>query len=132
MSTDTDVHDLALGFAVHQAARAFAVALSETPEFQAFEDAAAALQNDPVARCAIEAYQQREQSLRALHMLGAVSPMELQELERLRRAYVEEPSVVAYVAAQEALTHLAQAGADRLTQQIGLDLVAACGGSCCG
>lgn len=96
------------------------------------EDAAAALQNDPVARCAIEAYQQREQSLRALRMLGAVSPAELQELERLRRAYVAEPSVVAYVAAQETLTHLAQASADRLTQQIGLDLIAACGGSCCG
>jgi cell fate (sporulation/competence/biofilm development) regulator YlbF (YheA/YmcA/DUF963 family) len=129
---NTDTYDTALGIEVQQAARAFAIALSETREFQAFEEAATALQNDTVARCAIEAYQQREQSLRALHMLGAVSPMELQELERLRQAYVEEPSVVAYVAAQEALTHLAQAGADRLTQQIGLDLVAACGGSCCG
>lgn len=29
-------------------------------------------------------------------MIGAVSPTELQALERLRRAYVEEDSVVAY------------------------------------
>jgi cell fate (sporulation/competence/biofilm development) regulator YlbF (YheA/YmcA/DUF963 family) len=106
--------------------------LSETPVFQAFEQVSATLRDDVVARCAIDAYQRRAQSLRALLTLGAVSPEEKAELDRLRRAYEEEPSVIAYLAAQRELVGLMQAAGDRLSSQLGLDFAAACAGGCCG
>jgi cell fate (sporulation/competence/biofilm development) regulator YlbF (YheA/YmcA/DUF963 family) len=131
MSVD-QTYGLELGTEVRDAARAFATALSETAAFQAFEQASAALRDDVVARCAIDAYQARAQSLRALLTLGAVSTEEQAELNRLRRAYEEEPSVAAYLAAQRDMVSLMQAAGDRLSAQIGLDFAAACGGSCCG
>ncbi|HMQ35291.1 MAG TPA: YlbF family regulator [Chloroflexaceae bacterium] len=132
MSVDQS-YDLELGAEVRDAARSFATALSETPVFQAFEQASATLRDDVVARCAIDAYQARAQSLRALLTLGAVSPEEQAELNRLRRGYEEEPSVVAYLAAQRELVSLMQAAADRLSAQLGLDFAAACACGCgCG
>jgi cell fate (sporulation/competence/biofilm development) regulator YlbF (YheA/YmcA/DUF963 family) len=131
MSVD-QTYDFELGLEVRDAARAFATALSETPAFQAFEQASATLRHDAVARCAIDAYQQRVASLRALLTLGAVSPEEQAELNRLRRAYDDEPSVVAYLAAQRELLGLMQAAGDRLSAQLGLDFAAACAGGCCG
>lgn len=118
---------------IHAATHAFAVALRETTVFQRFEQTATDLRDDVVARCAIDAYQQRTQSLRALLTLGAVSADEQAELDRLRRAYEEEPSVIAYMAAQRDLISLCQATGDRLSAQLGLDFAGTCGGGCgCG
>jgi cell fate (sporulation/competence/biofilm development) regulator YlbF (YheA/YmcA/DUF963 family) len=125
-------YDLELGAEMRDAAQAFAVTLRDTPVFQAFEQTAATLRDDVVARCAIDAYQQRVASLRALLTLGAVSAEEQMELDRLRRAYEEEPSVVAYLAAQRELVSLMQSAGDRLSEQLGLDFAAACGGCGCG
>jgi hypothetical protein len=47
---------------VKQAARDFAVALSETPQYKAFEQAAGAFQNDEAARRARQAYEARQES----------------------------------------------------------------------
>jgi cell fate (sporulation/competence/biofilm development) regulator YlbF (YheA/YmcA/DUF963 family) len=126
-------YDLKLGTEVHAATRAFVAALRETVAFQSFEQASAALRDDVVARCAIDVYEQRAQSLRALLTLGAVSAEEQAELDRLRQAYEAEPTVIAYQAAQRELISLFQATGDRLSAQIGLDFAAACaGGGGCG
>jgi len=85
-----------------------------------------------VARCAIETYEQRQHSLRALLQLNAVSAEDQAELEQLRQAYIDEPSVARYLAAQAELVALIQAVADQLSAQIGFDFAAACGGGCCG
>jgi cell fate (sporulation/competence/biofilm development) regulator YlbF (YheA/YmcA/DUF963 family) len=134
MSMSVDLSDkLALRRTIPEATRAFAAALRETVAFQTFEQASAALRDDVVARCAIDAYEQRAQSLRALLTLGAVSAEEQAELDRLRQAYEAEPTVMAYQAAQRDLVSLMQATGDRLSAQIGLDFAAACGGgSGCG
>ncbi len=118
--------------AIEEALPTFAGALAETPAFQAFQTAATTLRDDTVARCAIETYEQRQHSLRALLQLGAVSAEDQAELERLRQAYLDEPSVSCYLAAQADLVALAQAVADQLSAQIGFDFAAACGGGCCG
>ncbi len=118
--------------AIEDALPPFAGALTETPAFQAFETAAAALRDDAVARCTIDAYEQRQHSLRALLQLGAVSAEDQAELERLRQAYLDEPSVSRYLTAQADLVALAQAVADQLSAQIGFDFAASCGGGCCG
>ena len=117
---------------VKQAARDFAVALSETPQYKAFEQAAVDFQKDEVAQRAQQAFDAKQQSLRALLMLNAAPAEEQQELERLRQAFFSQPSVVAYLQAQNDLMAISQACADLLSEATGLNYSASCGSSCCG
>ena len=116
---------------VRSAAHAFAQALAESDEFQAFERATDGLRQDETAQRAIEAYQTKQQSLQVSLMLGALSTEEQAELERLRQAFLSHPTVAAYLQAQENLTAICQAAADLLSQRIGLSFTAACGPGCC-
>jgi cell fate (sporulation/competence/biofilm development) regulator YlbF (YheA/YmcA/DUF963 family) len=117
---------------VHAAARDFAAALSETPQFKAFERAYEALNKDTVAHQALSAYQTKVKSLRALLMLNAVGEAERAELDRLKNDYVTRPTVQAYAAAETELTSLCQQTAGMISEAIGLNYAASCGASCCG
>jgi cell fate (sporulation/competence/biofilm development) regulator YlbF (YheA/YmcA/DUF963 family) len=116
---------------VHAAAHAFAQALAESAVFQAFERAAERLSQDETAQRAILAYQNKQQSLQMMLMLNAVSPEDRAELERLQRAFLDQPSVMDYMNAQEELNLLCQAAANLLSERIGLSYTAACGPGCC-
>ncbi len=116
---------------VQEAARAFARALAETTEFQAFEHAAEILRQDAPAQRAIEAYQNKQQSLQMMFRLNNVSPEDQGELEHLRQAFFAEPSVAAYLQAQENLTSICQVANNYLSQRLGLSFAAACGPGCC-
>ena len=116
---------------VRAAARAFAQALAESDEFQAFEQATDGLRQDETAQRAIEAYQTKQQSLQVSLMLGAVNAEDQADLERLRQVFLSHPTVAAYLQAQENLTAICQAAADLLSQRIGLSFTAACGPGCC-
>jgi cell fate (sporulation/competence/biofilm development) regulator YlbF (YheA/YmcA/DUF963 family) len=127
MQTITDTQT-----AVNRAAHNFAAALAETPQFLAFEEAAAALQQDAQALQLIGEYQQKQQSLHMMTMLGAVSPEEQAEMARLQQALNANTTVAAYTQCQGALVALCQESGRRLSEHIGLDFAAACGASCCG
>ncbi len=116
---------------VNLAAHAFAQSLAESAEFQAFEQTAERLKQDEAAQQAIAAFQKKQQSLRMMLMLNAVSPQDQAELGRLQKAYLEQPSVAAYLNAQEEINALCQATADLLSERIGLSFTAACGPGCC-
>jgi cell fate (sporulation/competence/biofilm development) regulator YlbF (YheA/YmcA/DUF963 family) len=116
---------------VSKAARDFAAALVETPQFKAFEQASEALRTDENAQRTMEAYQTKQMSLRALLMLNAVPVEEQAELEQLRQAFMNEPAVSAYFQAQSEITVMCQAAADLLSKHVGLSFAAACGPGCC-
>ena len=116
---------------IRQAIHVFAQALAVTPEFQALEEAADQLSSDTAAQRDIQAYQTRQQSLQAMLLLNAVDPGEQAELERLRQAFLSNPTVNAYYDAQENLNSLCQDAADLLSKRIGLSFTAACGPGCC-
>jgi cell fate (sporulation/competence/biofilm development) regulator YlbF (YheA/YmcA/DUF963 family) len=80
----------------------------------------------------MQAYQQKQQSLRALVMLNALSAEQHDELERLQSAFINHPVVQEYFTAQAELATLCQALGDALSESIGLNYAAACGVSCCG
>jgi cell fate (sporulation/competence/biofilm development) regulator YlbF (YheA/YmcA/DUF963 family) len=117
---------------VKQAARDFAAALAETPQFKAFEQAAHVFRQDQASKQAMHAYQEKQQSLRALQMLSALSPEQRDDLERLQNAFISQPIVQEYFNAQAELASLCQALGDALSGSIGLNYAAACGVSCCG
>lgn len=124
--------EIAPASVVMQAARDFAAALAETPRFKAFEQAAFAFRQDRAAQQAMQAYQEKQQSLRALLMLNALSDEQRDEFERLQNAFISQPIVQEYFNAQAELASLCQAMGDALSELIGLNYAAACGVSCCG
>lgn len=125
--TETETEDTEMQMAAH----AFAQALAESAEFQAFEQAADRLRQDKPAQQAILAYQNKQQSLQIMLRLNAVNSQDQAELERLQKEFVNQPSVAAFLQAQDALTALCQAAANLLTERIGLSFTAACGPGCC-
>ncbi len=127
LKTETDTLDLDVKAASH----AFAQALAESPEFQAFEQTGERLGQDETAQKAIIAFQNKQQSLQMMQMLNAVSREDQVELERLRKAFMEQASVMAYLKAQEDLNLLCQAAANVLSERVGLSFTAACGPGCC-
>lgn len=117
---------------VRQAARDFAAALSETPQFIAFERTAYAYRQNQAAQQARQTYQQKQQSLHPLIMLNALNAEQREELENLHNAFNSLPIVQDYFHAQIELEALCQTLGDELSESIGLNYAAACGVSCCG
>lgn len=116
---------------VRAAIRALAEALADSEAFRAYEQAAEQLRLDEAAQQAIGAFQSKQQSLQIMLRLNAVSAEDRAELERLQQAFLAQPSVAAYLQAQENLTMVCQAINDVIAQRIGLNFAAACGPGCC-
>lgn len=114
------------------AARDFAAALAETPQFKLFEQTAERFRQDQVAQQAMGAYREKQMEWRALMMLNALSAEQAAELESLKSAFVDRPVVQEYFKAQTELATLCQALGDTLSESIGLNYATACGVSCCG
>jgi cell fate (sporulation/competence/biofilm development) regulator YlbF (YheA/YmcA/DUF963 family) len=117
---------------VERAAKDLVAALSETPEFKAFEQAYLRFRDDERAQQALWAYQEEQRSLQPLLMLGAVSDDQRAELDRLREAWMAESSVAGYLEAQASLSALCRGIDQLLSERIGLGFAAACNPSCCG
>jgi cell fate (sporulation/competence/biofilm development) regulator YlbF (YheA/YmcA/DUF963 family) len=116
---------------VSQALQMLASTLRNTPAFISFERAASNLQNDVEAQNAISAYQSRQQSLRALIMLNALSAEDREELEQLEGTVYTNQTVSAYLEAQNALVALCCAVNDRISDAVGMRFAIRQGG-CCG
>ena len=117
---------------VKRAARDFAAALAETPQFKTFEQAADCFQQDQTAQQALGAYQEKQIAWRALLMLNALSAEQRAELESLQSTFVNQPVVQEYFKAQTEFATLCQTLGDAISESIGLNYAAACGVSCCG
>jgi cell fate (sporulation/competence/biofilm development) regulator YlbF (YheA/YmcA/DUF963 family) len=116
---------------IDQAIKDFAMALTEADVFQVFEVAAQKLRQDQEAQEVIAAFQEKQNSLQMMLKLNAVSPEDRGELERLHNAFVSNPTVAAYLEAQENLTTTCQAVAQLLNQSTGLSFSTACRPGCC-
>src|SRR5450759_5142405 len=120
---------------VQTATKAFAAALAATPEFQAYEEASFAMRQDHMAQWAVQAFQEKQQSLQIIQQLGGAA-QELQkdvdELARLQHDMLSHTTVEAHMKAQSDLVQLCRMAAKELGQEIGLDFVSACRSGCCG
>ena len=117
---------------VKRTARDFAAALAETTQFKAYEQAAERFRQDQAAQQALQAYEEKQISWRALLMLNALSAEQQAELDELHSAFVNRPVVAEYFKAQTEFAILCQTLGDTLSESIGLNYAAACGVSCCG
>lgn len=132
---DTILNELAIApkSAVIQAARQFAETLSNSVQFRKFEKSYFDFREDAGAQSAIQEFQKKQASLKALLMLNAVSQEDRQELQRLQDRFLHQPSVQKYAEAQEELMVVCQGIGDQLSEAIGLDYGSSCRtGGCCG
>jgi cell fate (sporulation/competence/biofilm development) regulator YlbF (YheA/YmcA/DUF963 family) len=111
---------------VKAAVSQFVTALTETPQFKAFKQAAEALEHDESAQQVIAAYQSQRQALQMKLRLNAASAEERAELARLEQAFYDHPTVIAYLQAQQELSDLCQVTNKLLSKPLGLDFAAAC------
>jgi cell fate (sporulation/competence/biofilm development) regulator YlbF (YheA/YmcA/DUF963 family) len=119
--------------AVMQSAKQFAETLGDTPQYREFEQSYFNFRKDTEAQSAIQEFQKKQASLKALLMLNAVSEEDRQELQRLQERFIQQPSVLRYTKAQEELVAISQEIGDLLSKAIGLDYGASCKtGGCCG
>jgi len=123
--------DTTVSTAVLDAVSEFASALYETPQFALFEEYAQALQHDEMANEAIRLYESKQRSLQLMLQLNAVPEDQQIELEQLRLAVFEHPTIDGYVQAQERLAALCQASAALLSERLGLEFSVR-RSSCCG
>ncbi len=123
--------ELVLSPAVRRAAQHFATTLAGTPQFKKFEEMTQTFLHDQSAQNAIAAFKAKQQALKALLMLNAVSDTERAELERLRQAVLTNPTYAAYRQAQDELIALCRSADGLLSSSIGLSLSAACSPGCC-
>ena len=118
---------------VRQAARDFAAALSETPQFKAFEQADLAFLQNQAAQQALLSLQEKQQSLRPMMLLNALSTDQRLELQSLQNAFADQPVVQEYFSTQVELAALCQVLGDQLSQAIGINYASICASSsCCG
>ena len=119
--------------AVMQSAKQFAETLGDTPQYRDFEQSYFNFRKDTEAQSAIQEFQKKQASLKALLMLNAVSEEDRAELQRLQERFIQQPSVLRYTKAQEELVAISQEIGDLLSKAIGLDYGASCKtGGCCG
>lgn len=128
---DTTVSTTTLAENVMDAVNAFADALTETPEYATFQQAALEFQRDPSAQEAVRLFQEKQRSLQMMQQLGMLSQDELNELRRLRRAMADQPRVRAYLNAQELLKRICQVAAQEISAEIEMDFAGACAPGCC-
>lgn len=116
---------------VRQALVDYANALTETPEYQRYEETTMALRNSLEAQAVIAAFQQKQRDLQVALMLNMLNEDDRDELLRLQNAMMTHPVIVAHLEAQEAFSHICQESAAIISGHLGLPF-AARSGSCCG
>lgn len=133
--TETTRDDAVVGskLIVLQAARRFAETLAGSPQFREFEQSHFDYRQDTEAQSAIQAFQKKQASLKALLMLNAVDEEDRKELQRLQDQFCRQPCVLRYATAQKELTVACQDVGDQLSKAIGMDFGSSCRtGGCCG
>lgn len=128
--------NLAMTQEVGAAAKAFAAALADTPEFRAFEESYHAFKHDRAAQEVVRHVEDKQRMLQMMQRLGKLEQNELDELSRLRETMMSQPVVSAYVDAQNELIELCQTVVREISDAIDLDFAGACAApsasGCCG
>ncbi|MBZ0306771.1 MAG: YlbF family regulator [Anaerolineae bacterium] len=116
---------------VRQALVDYANALTETPEYQHYEETSKALRNSPEAQQVIALFQQKQRSLQFAIMLNTLNEDDRSELLRLQNALMTHPAIAAYLEAQATFSRICQESAAIISEHLGLPF-AVRSGSCCG
>ena len=105
--------------------------LATAPTWSAYEDASEALLSDKVANDALKALINRQNDLEAVMRLNGLDQAELDELDQLQQACMDQPHVMDYLQAQQGLMPLFADIVTVFSSRLGIDFATACGKSSC-
>lgn len=126
--------ELAPTTVILEAARQYAKAFTATRQYQAFVKAYNDFLEDETAQQTLFQLRQKHEQIRNQPLSEPVGETIQTEIKRLEEIFYAQPSVKAYLGAQNELIALAQTHGDVLSEALGLDFAAACQrrGGCCG
>lgn len=127
-----DELDISPASVVMQAARDFAAALADSQQFKAYEQVTLRYRQDEAAQKDMQAYREKQQSLRFQMKAHAITPEDQAILDQLHSAWLAHASVMEYLEVQAELVAFCQSLGDLLTETVGFDFPATCATSCCG
>ena len=122
----------AAGVELHalEAARTLAMALAETPQFKAMDEAGVALRHDEDAQGVIHALQEKQRALGWKLQTGLITGPEREELQQLQQAMLNQPAVRAYRDAHQPLARVCREVSQLISVTIGLSFASSCGPGC--
>lgn len=128
MSIDTDT--AAQNDDVEDLGRRLGEAIRELPEYQRFEEAKAAVEDDEAAQERIEEFEQLRQEFAMARQTGDASQEDLRELQQAQNELHEIPAMAEYLEAQNQLDARLEALNEAISAPLGLDFGEQAGGCC--
>ena len=106
-----------------QASRSLAKAIAETANYKVFEKARDRLGTDAEALKMIDELEAAEQKAQLSASWGGLSDRESKKLERMREETFRQPTILAFLEAQQSLIAELQELNRYMTEKLGIDLV---------
>lgn len=113
--------------AVEEQLQTFIKTVKDSKTYEEFVTANERLEADSEAMSLLQEYQQKKQQIQR----GGVDDATMSELQELRKEMLENETIQAHQAAQEAFVELLQETNDVISEQIGREFAQSLGGGCC-
>lgn len=105
-------------------------AIAESPEYQAFEEAQRAVENDDEAQRKISEFEQLRQEFVVARQTGDATEDDVEEVQRAQRELHSLPVMKEYLEAQEAMQERLEALNEAISEPLSVDFGGEAGGCC--
>ncbi|RLM59588.1 YlbF family regulator [Halobellus sp. Atlit-31R] len=105
-------------------------AIAETPEYEAFADAKAAVENDDDVQAQISAFHELRDQYMQARQTGSASEAALREVQSAQKELHEMPKMAAYLDAQDELQERLKAINEAISDPLAIDFGGEAGGCC--
>ncbi|PSP81405.1 regulator [Halobacteriales archaeon QS_1_68_20] len=105
-------------------------AITDIPEYQAFEEAKAAVEESDEAQGLIEEYERKREEFMMARQAGEASQADLAELQRAQRELHDVPVMAEYLEAQAELEARLERVNEAISEPLALDFGESAGGCC--
>lgn len=105
-------------------------AITELPEYDAFEEAQARVENDPEAQRKIDEFEGLRQEFMLARQTGEATQEDLRELQRTQQELHEIPAMATYLEAQNELDARLEAVNEAISEPLAMDFGEQAGGCC--
>lgn len=104
--------------------------IATLPEYEAFAEAKAAVENDEQTQQKVEEFEQVRQEFMVLRQTGNASQEDLEEVQQLQTELNEMPLMAEYLEAQEELQDRLEAVNKAISEPLAVDFGGEAGGCC--
>jgi cell fate (sporulation/competence/biofilm development) regulator YlbF (YheA/YmcA/DUF963 family) len=131
IETDTEASEASEEFdEVESMGRSLGEAIAETPEYEAFEAAKAAVEDDEEAQAAISEFEQLRSDFMVARQMGEASQEDLRELQTAQQELHSLPAMEEFLVAQERLQDRLEAVNEAISDPLAVDFGGEAGGCC--